>query len=466
MDETSPRDLRAVRELLERATVPEPPIGPVAHNALRAGLRLRRRRRAQGAAIVAVAVSVVCAATLAAAGAVGRRATAPASGTPTVYVLGGTGARGTVTPISTATNTPGKPIVVRSGSPVDPNGLDMAITPNGKTLWVSDGSDTVTPISTATKTAGKPITVAHQHRLSTEQIVITPNGKTVYVLDSFGGVTPISTATNTPGKPIELRLPGGPYSSQFFKMAITPDGKTLYVAAAYLTGPSVVIPIATATNTPGKPIRLETIARDIVVTPDGKTAYAVGMLLTAGRDTPQIVVTPIATSTNTAGKQISTGTSADMYPPDVMTPNGQTIYINEFNPNGVVPFSTATNTPGKVIRLGAPAVTGIAITPDGRTAYAINSVGIPQKDVVGGGDFFRCIGPPAAVTPIATATSTPGKPIKIGCGPVAIAITPDGKTAYVATRSGVVTPITTATGRPGKPIKIDGVAPEAIVIAP
>jgi DNA-binding beta-propeller fold protein YncE len=232
-------------------------------------------------------------------------------------------------------------------------------------------------------------------------------------------------------------------------------------------GPMAHNALRAATNTPGKPIRLETIARDIVVTPDGKTAYVVGMLLTVGHETPKIVVTPIATATNTPGKPISTGTTAFMSPPDVMTPDGQTVYINELSPNGVVPFSTSTNTPGKVIRFGAPMVTGIAITPDGRIAYAISSVGIPQNDVVGGdGYFFRCIRLPGAVTPIATATGTLGKPIKVGCGPIAIAITPDGKTAYVGSRSGAVTPIATATGRPGKPIKVGGDGPEAIVIAP
>jgi hypothetical protein len=47
------------RELVERATAFEPPMGPIARNALRAGLRLRRRRRAQGAAVTAVAVLAV-----------------------------------------------------------------------------------------------------------------------------------------------------------------------------------------------------------------------------------------------------------------------------------------------------------------------------------------------------------------------------------------------------------------------
>lgn len=36
-------------------------------------------------------------------------------------------------------------------------------------------------------------------------------------------------------------------------MAVTPDGKTLYVASP--EGPPAVTPISTATNTPGTPIR-------------------------------------------------------------------------------------------------------------------------------------------------------------------------------------------------------------------
>jgi hypothetical protein len=32
------------------------------------------------------------------------------------------------------------------------------------------------------------------------------------------------------------------------------------------------------------------------------------------------------------------------------------------------------------------------------------------------------------VTPITVATNTPGKPIKVGCQPIILAITPNGKT--------------------------------------
>ena len=54
MDETE-----RVRDLLERATVPEPPIGPMVQNALRAGVR--RRRRVQGSAAAAAVVVAVAA---------------------------------------------------------------------------------------------------------------------------------------------------------------------------------------------------------------------------------------------------------------------------------------------------------------------------------------------------------------------------------------------------------------------
>ena len=41
----------------------------------------------------------------------------------------------------------------------------------------------------------------------------------------------------------------------------------------------------------------------------------------------------------------------------------------------------------------------------------------------------------SSVTPIATATNTPGTPITVGIQPRGIAITPDGKTAYVANQA-------------------------------
>jgi len=68
--------------------------------------------------------------------------------------------------------------------------------------------------------------------------------------------------------------------------------------------------------------------------------------------------------------------------------------------------------------------------------------------------------------PISTATNKPGRAIRVGSGPGGIAITPDGATAYVANAgSGTVTPIRTATNLPGPAIKV-GSGPEAVAITP
>ena len=55
----------------------------------------------------------------------------------------------------------------------------------------------------------------------------------------------------------------------------------------------------------------------------------------------------------------------------------------------------------------------MAITRNGRTAYVVVTGSQTQ---------------PGTVRPIATATNKPGKPIKVGYNPIAIAVTPDGKT--------------------------------------
>jgi hyaluronoglucosaminidase len=92
----------------------------------------------------------------------------------------------------------------------------------------------------------------------------------------------------------------------------------------------------------------------------------------------------------------------------------------------------ATGAPGVPIAVG-PMPRAIAITPDGRTAFVLNWGG-------------------ASVTPIRLARSRfpagpghfglPLRPVRVGSYPSAIAIAPDGASAYVACYgSDTVTPI-------------------------
>ena len=112
----------------------------------------------------------------------------------------------------------------------------------------------MTPINTVTKTTLPAIRVAPRNG-SDYGVAITPDGSTVYVEGIFdkstrGFIVPVCTTTGAVGKAIVFRG----YPS---RMAITPDGKTLYFlrAGAPEAGlPQDVIPIDTATNTVGKPI--------------------------------------------------------------------------------------------------------------------------------------------------------------------------------------------------------------------
>ena len=76
------------------------------------------------------------------------------------------------------------------------------------------------------------------------------------------------------------------------------------------------------------------------------------------------------------------------------------------------------------------------------------------------------VGLAGTVTPIRTATNTALPSIKLRGNGGAIAITPDGKTAYVANFiAGTVTPIRIATNTALAPVKT-GYAPGAIAITP
>ena len=92
-------------------------------------------------------------------------------------------------------------------------------------------------------TAGPPIRVR-----GLSGAAITPDGKTIYAV-TFDGIIPIRTATGTPGKPIRVRRAGHGAG----QIVINPNGKAAYFIGLF-TGK--IIPINLVTNTVGKPIRL------------------------------------------------------------------------------------------------------------------------------------------------------------------------------------------------------------------
>jgi len=271
--------------------------------------------------------------------------------------------RNTVIPISTATGRAGQPITWQPGAGW---GASLLITPDGKTLYIASTLGTVTPVSTATNKAGKPITFGGQAENGIVYMAITPDGKTLYVFGSGpyqpgDTVTPISTATNTAGKPIKV----GQWPTA---IVISPDGKTVYVAstgsgptgggdpqALPTSGPATVTPISTATGRAGKPITLGPTAYGgltMAITPNGRTVY-VG---------DSRVMIPISAATGKAGKPIKLGWAAG---PLAITANSQTIYCLSATSTSlgvVIPIRIPAGTVLKAINVGKWP-TAIAIAP-------------------------------------------------------------------------------------------------------
>ncbi len=155
-------------------------------------------------------------------------------------------------------------------------------------------------------------------------------------------------------------------------------------------------------------------------------------------------VTPIDIATNTPRTPITVGPNPFGI---AITPEGSTAYVANAT---VTPIDTATNTAETPITVGA-SPGGIAITPNGATAYVANA-------------GVNCSS--NTVTPIDTATNTAGTSITVGGCPLFIAITPDGSTACVTDFEGhSVTPIDTATNTAGTAITV-GDSPVGIAITP
>lgn len=256
---------------------------------------------------------------------------------------------------------------------------------------------------------------------------------------------------------------------------MTPDGRTLYVVDMGLLGGSGkssfaidaydILPIDVATGRPGKPIDVGPGPGAIALAPDGATAYVVD----SGTPVhPVAYMVAVNLATGATGPPIATGAGPRGGPMAIaITPDGRWIYVAnagwpEFPGDTVLPINTSTGRPGRLIRVGS-APLWIAITPNGKWAYVANS----GWGFAGGRTGNRNGG--FTVTPIDLSTNVAGVPITVGPAPSVVAITPDGKWAYVAdtgtaTRAGDVTPINIARNCAGVPMHI-GESPDGIAIA-
>jgi DNA-binding beta-propeller fold protein YncE len=171
--------------------------------------------------------------------------------------------------------------------------------------------------------------------------------------------------------------------------------------------------------------------------------------------------------------------------PLAITPDGSTVFVLERKARAVVPVEVATHFVGAPISFGEgeePA-DAMAVAPDGSMLYVsvgpyLHAIDLSTRKVVKtlqlpSGAAAIAISPDGSTAyavgghliPIDLATWTAGTPIPDGEGAQAIALAPGGATAYVTDDQGsTVTPIDLETDTPESPIAIR--YPSTIAIDP
>jgi 6-phosphogluconolactonase len=235
-----------------------------------------------------------------------------------------------------------------------------------------------------------------------------------YSIGGQGQLSPLTPATVAAG-----RFPNG--------VAVTPDGRSVYVSNG--NGDTVnqydVDPMTGALS-PKTPATVATgsQASGVAVAPDGKSAYVVAY---DDKAVFQYDVDPVsgALSPKTPAT-VATGTG----PGDIaVAPDGKSAYVTDASSNEVSQYdldptsgALSPKTPATVptgLSTGAPQ--SVAVAPDSKSAY-VSVACCPTTDFVSQFDIDPTTGALSPKSPAMVAT---------GAGASDIAVTPDGKSAYV-----------------------------------
>jgi DNA-binding beta-propeller fold protein YncE len=349
-----------------------------------------------------------------------------------------------LTPVNLVTGRTQKPIPLG----VEGNEAGVAISPNGKMVYVLTARSQLVPVDLTSGRADPPIDFGG----ISQGLLTTPDGKAAYVLQPWYGVEAVDLATRTALGFIKV------HDARDF--LLTPNGKTLYVLGySYSRTPTPSLTaIDTTTNTTIATIELHkgSGSADLAMAPDGKTVYVAFGFNERGnprspasiRSTDEII--PVDVASNAEEKPIVSGTISGFLAFQqglTISPDSRTGYLHQSN--AVIPVDLRAGTVLTPIRLPDVSVTTYDITfsPDGQRLYLVlgNLKVIPIDVVTGRVMQPILLGPPRWSA--GNGVFAPGsKTLYV------LSYDIDNKNGrYVADR---MTPIDTATGAAGKPIGI------------
>ena len=283
------------------------------------------------------------------------------------------------------------------------NPVSLAVTPNGKYLYVTNyGSHTVSVIKTARNKVSDSITLTSGAGGSLSSVAITPDGSTVFVLDAHSTIAVISTSTNT----VRKKISAGP--SFGTGLAITPDGAHLFVSN--FSGTVSIINVASHQIEKTLTVGTETWA--VAISPDGKSAY-----VEADSSGGPFYLTKIDIASQTiVASQLGAGLINGISTALAFSPDSQTVYVPEAEA-AVLALNATTGQLENTFVLSSERnflLGGVQVSPDGLSLYVAEVRG----------------------KAIATINTTNGTTVTTslagGKHPYPVMISPDGTHLYVA----------------------------------
>jgi YVTN family beta-propeller protein len=260
--------------------------------------------------------------------------------------------------------------LVVTGVELNKNSSAIAVTPDGKHVYVTTGlcssndrdcsprPENVYYAVWVIDTATNKVVAASPGKGYVQGIAFSPDGKHTYLATYDSDVLLPQVLVFDTGNSIAL-----PPYGEVNAIAITPDGKHLYVPYVLFNGtnspPEIVAVIDTATNTVAQTVQLETTPfgatlTGVAVTPDGKYVYVSNQVSNS--------VSVIDTASNTVVKTVLVGTS----PAGVaVTPDGVHVYVSNQGSNNVSVINTASNMVVTTVPVAGPSAISIIPPPQG-----------------------------------------------------------------------------------------------------
>ncbi|WP_163727320.1 VCBS domain-containing protein [Mycobacterium gallinarum] len=353
---------------------------------------------------------------------------------------------GTTANIQTVTfNVAVNPAELEDAGTIAVGGPGEAITVTKTRVFVTNASaKTVTVIDSLNRTVVATISFDE----APVSVAVTPDGKRLYVVDDTTNLIHVVDAT-TGTKLTAIDFGENRYPDSLY---MSPDGKTLLAAGGLYdpktnTTTSVITKVATATGKIAGTVKLVGASPDdfysVAFTPDSKKVYVVVDLLPANPGDPVSSAVYTFATTATSAKLLTTGT----FIIDVaVNPAGTLLYVNDVgaDENGfgsLRVFDIKSNKLVTEIPTEPERLSGLTFSKDGTLLYTLNTV----TNQVGAFDVAAGLVPVSIID-----TGTTNNEFYPN-----VAISPDGRALYYNTDNGlqVVSLLpATAASTPGAPV--------------